>query len=406
MIDYIKSLNILQVFRYKNFRYYFTGKSISLTGNWIQITALSWYIYSITDSVFWLGLIGFISQIPSFIVTPFGGYFADRFPRLKLMQICQSLVMLQAIVLAFLVLSDMATIWAIVVLSFFLGCVDAFESPIRLSFVVNIIDDKKYVGNAIALTSVMFNGARLIGPAIAGYMIATLGEGYCFLANGICHIAVLVALFKLRIPKTEIKASDLSIYNDIKAGVLYLYQNKDMWYLIINLITFTLFGFIYMVLMPVIARDILSGDARTLGFLMSAVGAGALSGAIVLGSRKSTKGLSKRIVNFGFAACIALGFLAISDQLYITATIALVCGYCMMMQVAGANIVLQTLVDDHMRGRVMSLYSLAFLGFMPIGSLLAGSLSNLFGVKVTLLLSAGVLMIANLILRKKLINTL
>ena len=406
MFNLIKSLSILQVFRFRNFRYYFAGKSVSLVGNWMQRTALSWYIYSMTDSVFWFGLIAFISQIPSFIVTPFGGFFADRFPRLRLMRICQFFVMLQALVLSLLVLTENASIMSIVILSFVLGCIEGFEAPIRLSFAVNVVDDKKYVGNAIALNSVMFNGARLIGPAVAGYMIAFLGEGYCFLVNGLCHIAVLIALFKIKIPETAAKLRNSSVFGDIKEGVIYLYQNKKILFFIINLIIFTLFGFNYIVLMPVIARDVLFGDAKTLGFLMSVIGAGALTGGIILGSRKSSTGLSKQIVNCGFFACIALGALALSNQIYIAAFFVLICGFCMMMQMAGANIVIQTLVDDSMRGRVMSLYSIAFLGFMPIGSLISGSLSDIFGVKYTLLASSIVLMVANLILRKRIIDTL
>ena len=406
MLKKLKSLQIIQVFKYQNFRYYFAGKSVSLTGNWIQRTALSYYIYDITDSMLWLGLIGFISQIPSFIITPFGGYFADRYPRLKLMRISQFLIMLQAFALAMLVLTGNANIAGLVILSLLLGCIEAFESPVRLSFAVNIVKDKNLVGNAIALNSVMFNGARFIGPAIAGYMIAAFGVGHCFLINGFCHIAVLIALFKIKIPYTPIEIKKSSVFGDIKEGVVYLYNHKGIFFFVINLIIFTMFGFNYIVLMPAIARDILGGDARILGFLMSAIGAGALAGGITLGSRKSPKGLSKQIVNVAFIACLALGSIALSTNLYLTAIIGIICGFCMMQQMAGGNIVIQTLVDDKMRGRVMSIYSIAFLGFMPIGSLIAGSMSNIFGIRNTLFTSACILLIASLLLRKKIINTL
>jgi MFS family permease len=406
MINFIKSLPIVQVFKYQNFRYYFAGKSISLTGNWIQRTALSYFIYDITDSLLWLGLINFISQIPSFIITPFGGYYADRFSRLQLLKISQFIIMLQAFALSVLVLTGSASIGSIVALSLLLGSVEAFESPVRLSFAVNIVNDKALVGNAIALNSVMFNGARFIGPAVAGFMIASFGVGHCFLINGLCHIAVLVALFKIKIPYTPIPPKKSTVFGDIKEGVIYLYNNKGIYFFVINLIIFTLFGFNYIVLMPAIAKDILLGDSKTLGFLMSAIGAGALAGGIFLGSRKSPKGLSKQIVNVAILACIALGTISLSTNQYITALLGILCGFCMMQQMAGGNIVIQTLVDDSMRGRVMSLYSISFLGFMPIGSLIAGSMASIFGIKYTLLASSCILLTASLILRKKIINTL
>jgi len=411
------SLNMIQVFKFKNFQYYFTGKSVSLIGNWLQRTALSWYIYTLTDSVFWLGLVGFISQIPAFITTPLGGFFADKYSRLRLMQWCQFWVLVQAMVLAVLVLSkeyefiSLSTsteIWSIVFLSFFLGCVESFESPIRLSFVVNIVEDKKLLGNTIALNSVMFNGARLVGPSIAGYLVSAFGEGYCFLINGFCHIAVLIALFKIKIDEVKSTVDNSGVFQNIREGVYYVYHRKDILYFVINVMIFTLFGFNYVVLLPVIARDVLGGDAKTLGFLMSAIGCGALSGALTLSSRKSPKGLSKQIVNFGFIACISFIFLALSTNVYITAFFAMCCGYCMMLQMAGANVVIQHLVDDEMRGRVMSLYSLAFMGFMPIGSLIAGSLSHIkfIGVKYTLIISAIILLVAGFLLRKRNINTI
>ena len=404
MLNKIMSLNILRGFKYQNYRYYFSGKVISLVGTWMQRTAMSWYIYTLTDSVFWLGLVGFVSQIPSFIVTPFGGYFADKYSRLKLIQISQFFAMLQALTLAILVLSGRAEIWSILVLSFLLGCIEAFEAPIRHSFIVNLVEDKDLVGNAIALNSAMFNGARLVGPAIAGYFVAAFGEGYCFLINGLSYLAVLFALLKIKIPHQTKKIQESNIFRNIQEGVSYIFENKKILYYIINIIIFTMFGFNYVVLLPALARDVLLGDAKTLGFLMSSIGLGAFTGAISLGSRKKVAGLNKQIVFFGFLACIVLILLAFSTNIYLTAILAYICGMSMMMQMAGANTIIQTLVDDNMRGRVMSLYSLAFLGFMPIGSLISGSLSQMIGIKNTLLISAFSLLLAITLLRKKLIN--
>jgi MFS family permease len=404
MLNWLLSLNILRGFKYKNYRYYFGGKGITLIGQWMQRTAMSWYIYTLTNDVFWLGFIGFISQVPSFIITPFGGYFADKFPRLKLIKISQSISMLQALTLALLVLSGKAEIWSIIVLSFVLGCIEAFEAPIRHSFVANLVEDKSLVPNAIALNSMMFNGSRLIGPAIAGYLIALLGEGYCFLINGLSHIAVLLALFNMRVVHTPVTITSSGVFANIKEGVIYLYHKKEIFLFIINVIIFTMFGFSYVVLLPVIAKDILGGDAKTLGFIMTMIGCGSLAGSIMLGSRKTTKGLGRQIVYFGFLACIVIALLAFSKQVYITGLLGFLCGLSMMMQMAGANTIIQTLVDEEMRGRVMSLYSLSFLGFTPIGSLLSGSLSKLIGVPNTLVLSASILFVASLFLMKKKID--
>ena len=406
MINRLMSLNILRGFQFKNYRYYFIGQGVSLVGTWMQRTALSWYIYTITNSVFWLGFLGFISQIPSFFITPFGGYFADKFPRLKILRISQSLAMLQALVLAVLVLTGTAQIWHIVILGFFLGCIEAFEAPIRHSFVVNLIDDKNLVGNAIALNSAMFNGARLIGPAIAGYLVALLGEGFCFLINGLSYIAILLSLFSIKNISQDIMKSNTKIIANIKEGYIYLLAHKPILYFIINIIIFTLFGFNYVVLLPFLSRDILGGDAKTLGMLMSMIGLGALTGAIYLGSRKNAKGLSKIIVSLGHVACVAIFLVAFSRNITISAILVLICGIGMMMQMAGANTVIQTLVDDNMRGRIMSIYSLAFLGFMPLGSLISGYLSTLIGVTPTLSVSAFICLISGLIMRKRLINVI
>lgn len=406
MLKKLVNLNILRGFKQKNYRYYFAGKGVSLVGAWMQRTALSWYIYTLTDSVFWLGLIGFISQIPSFFITPFGGYFADMFPRLKMIKISQFIAMFQALILAFLVLSGNAQIWHIVLLSLVLGCIEAFEAPIRHSFVIDLVDDKDVVSNAIALNSVMFNGARLIGPAIAGYLVALFGEGLCFLINGLSFIAVLYALFKIKIENVPVSHTKTGVFQNISEGYLYLLKNKAILYYIYNIIIFTLFGFNYVVLLPFLSREILMGDAKTLGLLMSMIGCGAFIGALYLGSRSNAKGLGKIIVSFGHIACLGILLMGLSKNILLSAFLALVCGMAMMMQMAGANVVIQTLVDDNMRGRIMSIYSLAFLGFMPLGSLLSGYLSQLIGVPYTLSISAFICLTFGFFMRKRLINTI
>ena len=351
-------------------------------------------------------MIGFVSQIPSFIITPFAGYLADHYSKIKLLKYSQFISFIQAFTLATTIISQHANITVILCFSFFLGSIESFEAPIRHSLVSSLAPDKSLIGNAIAINASIFNGARFIGPAIAGFLISSLGEGYCFLINAFCYIVVLSALFKVNIPYTKFVDKSNNPLKNIYQGLVYIYQNKTILFFIINVAIFTTFGFSYIVLLPAIARDILSGNAKTLGYIMTMIGLGALTGAIILGSRKNTIGITQFIVNAGFIACAALAILAISKNFYTTAVLAYVCGLTLMIQNAGANILIQTLVIDSMRGRVLSIYSMAFLGFTPIGSLIAGTISTHIGVTKTMLFSVSILFIACLLLRKKKLSTL
>ncbi len=394
--------NIFRGFKNRNYSLYFFGQGTSLIGTWIQRTALSWLIYRITDSVFWLGLIGFVGQIPSLVITPFAGVIADKYSRHKILKVSQTFSMIQALCLSMLVFYTDVQIWHIVILSSFLGIIEAFESPVRHSFIFDMINKKEEIGNAIALNSAMFNGARLIGPGIAGFMVAQLGEAYCFLINGLSYIAVLISLFNIKIntvKKTMVKAPFIQ---NLKEGFSYVIDFEPIRYLLINVSIFTLLGSSYTVLLPYYAKGVFHGDAKTLGYMMSSIGAGALCGAVYLASRKHLKGLGNIITNMGHLAALCLMIVSFSRFFYLTILLVFIAGCGMMMQMAGSNTIIQNIVDEDKRGRVMGIYSMSFLSFMPIGSLLIGTVSKIIGVEVTLLSSGFLCFLGSFILHFKL----
>jgi MFS family permease len=277
----------------RNYRLYFTGQGISLIGTWMQNIALSWLVYRLTGSVFLLGLIGFTSQIPTFVLAPFTGVLTDRFNRLRIMTLTQVFYMLQALTLTFLVLLNQIEVWHIVALSIFSGIITAFDAPARQSLVIDLIDNPDDLGNAIALNSAIFNGARLIGPAIAGIAIAAVGEGICFLLNTLSFIAVIVALMQIRIPAKNAAAHSANFIKSFTEGFHYTFQSFPIRTLIILLAVLSLAGLPFIVLLPAYAKETLHGSSDTLGYLMSAPGAGALTAALYMASRKTVIGLGK-----------------------------------------------------------------------------------------------------------------
>src|SRR5512145_2907690 len=277
----------------RNYRTYFIGQGVSLIGTWMQNIALSWLVYRITGSVFLLGLIGFTSQIPTFVLAPFTGVLSDKYNRHRIMVLAQVFFMLQALTMALLVLFNLIEVWHIISLSVVFGIISAFDAPARQSLVVDLIDNPKNLGNAIALNSALFNGARLIGPAIAGIAIAAVGEGFCFLLNTISFFAVIIALLQIKIPVKKAVVHQSNFKESFAEGFRYTFQNVPLRILIIMLAILSLFGFQFIVLLPAYAKDILHGSSDTLGFLMSAMGAGALTGSIFMAARKSVLGLGK-----------------------------------------------------------------------------------------------------------------
>ncbi|HTY13917.1 MAG TPA: MFS transporter [Candidatus Omnitrophota bacterium] len=376
--------NAFRALAHRNYRLFFIGQGLSLIGTWMQNIALSWLVYRITNSVMLLGVVGFLGQIMIFLFGPFAGAIADRFDRRRIVIATQTLAMLQAFVLAVLVYTDTIAVWQIMVLSLFLGFILSFDAPTRQSFVVEMIDNKKDLSNAIALNSSIFNGARLIGPAVAGVMIASLGEGLCFLINGISYLCVIVSLLMMRIKPRHERPTAKKIFNEIREGFAYAYRFAPIRYIILLLGMISLLGMPYTVLMPVFARDVLHGGPQTLGFLMGAAGIGALGGALYMASRRNVVGLGGLIAFSSSVFSLGLLALAFSRAEWLALLVMAVIGFGMIMHMASSNTLLQTIVEEDKRGRVMSLYTMAFLGMTPFGSLIAGGIADRFGIRAAL----------------------
>ncbi|MCB5250725.1 MAG: MFS transporter [Candidatus Cloacimonadales bacterium] len=394
-------LNVFNSFKIKNYSIYFLGQGTSLIGTWIQRTALSWLIYRVTDSVLWLGLIGFVGKIPSLFITPFAGVIADKFHRHKILKISQICMLIQAFALFIIVLLNDVKIWQIVLLSLILGTIETFETPVRHAFIFDIIKDREKMANAIGLNSAMFNIARLVGPGIAGYLVAHIGEAYCFLINSISFLAMLLALFNMKIDSVKKNIIKSPFFSNLKEGFSYVIEFEPIRYLLFNVSMFTLLGQSYTVILPYFAKEVFGGDSRILGLIMSAVGGGAFSGAIYLASRKTTKGLTTIISNLGFFATVCLMVVAYSKIYYLSLVLIFLTSLGMMMQMAGSNTIIQSIVDEDKRGRVMSIYSMSFLIFLPLGSLLIGTASKYLGVENSVFLSALLCCIASFVFRLK-----
>lgn len=349
----------------------------------MQRIALSWLVYSLTNSPLWLGVAGFVGQIPTLLVGPFAGVIVDRSNLRRLVVVTQILSMIQALILATLVLTGTVQVWHVLVLGAFLGTINAFDMPGRQSLVVHMVEGKEDLPNAIALNSAMFNGARLVGPSVGGILVGAIGMGYCFLLNGISYIAVIWALLAMRLREIPARAGDKYVWQEFKEGFRYAFGFPPIRSVLMLLSLMSLLGMPYQVLLPVFARDILHGGPQTLGFLMGAVGVGALVGAIMLASRRTVLGLWRFIAAAPAVFGIGLIAISLSRSLWVTLPLMLVTGCSMMVQTASCNTMLQTLSDDDKRGRVMSFYMMSFAGMAPFGSLLAGSVAHRIGTPHT-----------------------
>jgi MFS family permease len=377
---------ILRALRYRNYRLFFSGQSVSLIGTWMQRLAVSWLVFRLTGSPFWLGVVGFMGQIPTFLLAPIAGVITDRWNPYRILVGTQVAAMLQALALAALVLTHTANVWYVLVLSAVLGCINAFDVPARQSYMIEMIERREDLSNAIALNSSMVNGARLVGPSVAGLVISALGEGLCFLLNGLSYIAVLIALFMMTVkakPKAQAKGR---ILHNLQEGVRYAFGFPPIREIILLLGLISLVGMPYTVLMPVFAKDILHGGPHTLGFLSGTTGIGALLGALYLASRNTVLGLGRIIA--GASALFGAGLIvfSLSTNAWLSYLIMIPTGLGMMLQMAASNTVLQTIVDDDKRGRVMSFYTMAFMGTAPFGSLIAGAAASRIGAPNTLLI--------------------
>jgi MFS family permease len=379
--------HLLRALRHRNFRLFFIGQGISLIGTWMQQIAMSWLVYRLTGSAFLLGIVGFCSQIPTFLLSPFAGVVADRVRRRRLLLCTQTLSLLQAGILTVLVLTGVVRVWHIVSLSLVIGFVNSFDIPARHSFFVEMIENKEDLANAIALNSSMFNGARLIGPALAGALIAALGEGVCFLLNSMSFLAVIIALARMKLPPGRREVPSNPLWHELREGFTYAYGFVPIRSILLLLALVSLTGLPYIVLMPVFAREILHGGAHTFGFLMAASGIGAFTSALYLASRKSVLGLGRIIAASTALFGIALVIFSLSRHLWLSLLMLLVTGFSVITLQASSNTILQTIVHEDKRGRIMSFYSMSFLGMATFGSLLAGTLAGRIGAPDTVLLS-------------------
>jgi MFS family permease len=378
----------------RNFRLFFFGQAVSLIGTWMQLIAMRWLVYRLTRSELMLGMVGFISDSPLFLLVPFAGVLADRLKRHRIMVVTQALSALQAAVLALLVFTDQVAVWHVLVLGGLLGVISAFDITARQAFIVDIIEEREDLPNAIALNSFIFNGALLIGPAVAGILIALVGEGPCFALNSLSYLAVLGALFLMKIPQKTFSASPLDFKAAIVEGAVYTIASVPIRSILILVASVSLVAASYTLLMPVFAEDILQGGPRVYGYLMSATGVGALIGAVFLASRQRLKGLAEIIAGAGILYGVAFFALAFSRSLAIALIIALVLGFSLMMQMASSNTIVQSMVDDQKRGRVLSLFVMARRGIEALGSLLFGAIANGIGTPKTLMLGGAVCLIA------------
>jgi len=378
---------MMRAFKYRNYRLFFGGQCVSLIGTWMQNVALSWLVYRLTGSPLLLGVTGFAAQAPSILLAPFTGPAADRFERRKILIVTQILSMLQALALAALVLRGSPQVWQIITLAAVLGVINAFDVPARQSFVVEMVEKREDLSNAIALNSSMFNSARLIGPSVAGLFIAAFGEGICFLLNGLSYVGVIAALLAMKISPGRGPAVRGRQAGSFVEGVRYVSGFPPIKYIMLMLAAGSLLGMPYAVLMPAYVREILHGGPRTLGFVMGASGVGALFGALRLAGRRHPAGLERGIPVF--AGIFGLGIFAFSFSTSFLLSAALICaaGFGMISFMASCNTVIQTLVDDDKRGRVMALYAVAFMGMAPFGSLLAGWAASRIGVAHTMTLN-------------------
>jgi len=372
----------VRALRHRNFRLFFGGQLISLVGTWMQTVAQSWLVYRLTGSTLLLGTVGFASQIPVFLVAPIGGIVADRRNRHRVVIATQTSSMILAFILASLTLTNRIQVWEIMVLAGGLGVVNAFDIPARQAFLIDMVGRGDLM-NAIALNSSMFNGARILGPAVAGILVAWVGEGWCFFVNAVSYIAVIVGLLLMRIEQPANLSHEGSPIENILEGFRFVRDAAPIRAILLLLGLVSLVGMPYSVLMPVFAHQILHGGARELGTLMGATGVGALLGALSLAARVGVKGLGRLIAVCagGFGASLIL--FASSRSLWLSVILLVPVGFTMMVQMASSNTLLQSMSPDQLRGRVIAVYSMMFMGMAPFGAFFAGAIAHRIGAPWT-----------------------
>lgn len=368
----------------------------------MQNVAIVWLIYRLTNSAFLLGLVGFASQFPTFLFSPFAGAFADRVNRRMLFLITQILATVQSLALFFLVITNRITVSQIIILSILMGLISAFDMPARQAFVVDMIEKKEDLGNAIALNSLLMNSTRMVGPAMAGIIIATSGEALCFFLNSMSYLFIIFALIQMQIVPKKTQVKETSIIKTIKEGFKYAYNSLPIRLILLVLALFSFFAMPYTVVLPIFAKQVFHGGADYLGYLMTGIGIGALIGALYVASRKNVVGLEKLLSMAGLIFGVSICFFALSRQLWLSLALLTFSGFGMFAQITCSNTILQSIVEDSKRGRIMSLYTMAFMGMAPLGSLYIGWAAHYFTAQNALLISGLVMILTSLLFIKNL----
>jgi MFS family permease len=373
--------------RYRNFRLYFSGQSISLLGTWMTRLATTWLVYHLTHSALLLGVVSFAGQIVSFLLGPFAGVWVERLDRRRLLVWTQAAAAIQSLALAALTLTHRITLGEIVALTVLQGLINAFDMPARQSFLIQMVDDRNDLSNAIAVNSSMANGARLVGPAIAGLIIAAVGEGWCFLIDGLSYFAVIASLLLMRIKPLDIRRQPTSMLEQVREGWDYIRTSQPIRTILLLFSLLSLMGYSYSVLLPLFAAQVLHGGAATLGWLTGASGVGALASALSLAVRKSVVGLTRMLQIAAAMLGAALILFGLSHTLWLSLALMIIVGFGMIQGASVSNTIIQSLVPEDKRARAMSFYTMAFFGAAPFGSLLAGALAHRIGAPHTVILT-------------------
>jgi MFS family permease len=382
--------------KHRNFQLFIIGQLISMSGTWMQNTAQQWLVYRLTGSAALLGLFGFASQFPMLCLAWMGGYVGDRYNRHRGVITTQTLSMILAFVLAILTLTHLIKTWHLILIAFLVGVVNAFDVPIRQAFFVHMVG-KDDLPNAIALNSSIFNGARVVGPAIAGFTIVLIGEGWCFFLNALSFVAVIVALWMMRINQTESRHVSESPIRSFIEGFRFAMNDIPIRSALLLLSLLSLFGLQYSVFLPIYASDILRGGAKTLGLLMSAAGVGAVLGALQFAARTEYRGLARWIASTCIVCALCLLVFSFTTSFWLCAALLFIVGFAATSQMAATNTIIQQRVPDEMRSRLMAVYATTFMGVQPIGALLAGVVAKHIGAPQTLLIFAVAVLIGSFI---------
>jgi MFS family permease len=375
----------LRAFRSKNFRIFYAGQGLSLLGNWMQAVAMSWLVYRVTGSALLLGLTAGAQQLPVLFLSPIAGVWADRVNRRRLLVLIQSLAFVQALTLAALTFADVVLVPHLIALALLLGVITAFETPTRQAFLLELIDRREDLPNAIALQSMLFQSARFVGPSVAGLLLAAFGEASCFLVNALCYLAIIATYAVVRVRPRELANAGAGWWHQLIAGFIYAFGFTGSRRLLLLLAAMGFFTAPWSSLMPIFAAETFAGDSRTFGFLIGAVGLGAIAGTLALAFRTSVRGLGRVIAASSVVAGFALAGFSLSATLWLSLTLLAAFGAGLVVTAASINTILQSIAEEDRRARIISMYVMCFLGFAPIGNFLAGALAEAIGAHKTLL---------------------